>query len=38
MGHTDRDAVLIFYAWTAVFSLAVLLMYIGTRENWLGQY
>jgi UDP-GlcNAc:undecaprenyl-phosphate GlcNAc-1-phosphate transferase len=38
MGHTDRDAVLIFYAWTAVFSLAVLLMYIGTRENWPGQY
>jgi UDP-GlcNAc:undecaprenyl-phosphate/decaprenyl-phosphate GlcNAc-1-phosphate transferase len=38
MGHTDRDAVLIFYAWTAVFSLSVLLMYIGTRENWPGQY
>jgi UDP-GlcNAc:undecaprenyl-phosphate GlcNAc-1-phosphate transferase len=38
MGHSDRDAVLIFYAWTAVFSLAVLLMYIGAREDWPGQY
>jgi UDP-GlcNAc:undecaprenyl-phosphate GlcNAc-1-phosphate transferase len=38
MGHSDRDAVLIFYAWTAVISIAVLLMYIGTRENWPGQY
>ena len=33
MGHTDRDAVLIFYAWTAVVSLAVLLMYIGTQRR-----
>ena len=38
MGHTDRDAVLIFYAWTAVVSLAVLLMYNGTQENWPGEY
>lgn len=28
MGHSDRSAVLIFYAWTAVISLAVLLMFI----------
>ncbi|MCT9821603.1 undecaprenyl/decaprenyl-phosphate alpha-N-acetylglucosaminyl 1-phosphate transferase [Microbacterium sp. W1N] len=38
MGHSDRDAVLIFYSWTAVVSLAVLLMYIGTTENWPGLY
>lgn len=38
MGHSDRDAVLIFYAWTAVVSLAVLLMYIGTQEEWPGDY
>ncbi|MGM1015935.1 MAG: MraY family glycosyltransferase [Actinomycetota bacterium] len=38
LGHRDRDAVLIFYAWTAVISFAVLLMYIGTREDWAGQY
>jgi UDP-GlcNAc:undecaprenyl-phosphate GlcNAc-1-phosphate transferase len=38
MGHTDREAVLIFYAWTAVVSLAVLLMYIGTQMSWPGDY
>lgn len=38
LGHRDRDAVLIFYAWTAIISLAFLLMYIGTREDWPGQY
>ncbi|GAB3599920.1 MraY family glycosyltransferase [Microbacterium tumbae] len=38
LGHRDRDAVLIFYSWTAVISLAVLLMYIGTREDWYGEY
>ncbi len=38
MGHSDRDAVLIFYAWTAVVGLAVLLMYIGTQEDWPGEY
>ncbi|MET2012175.1 MraY family glycosyltransferase [Microbacterium chocolatum] len=38
MGHTDRDAVLIFYAWTAVVSFAVLLMYIGTSAEWPGDY
>lgn len=38
MGHSDRDAVLIFYAWTAVVGLAVLLMYLGSREDWPGEY
>lgn len=38
MGHTDRDAVLIFYAWTAVVSLSFLLMYIGTQSEWPGDY
>ncbi|MBF0816850.1 undecaprenyl/decaprenyl-phosphate alpha-N-acetylglucosaminyl 1-phosphate transferase [Microbacterium paludicola] len=38
LGHSDRDAVLIFYAWTAVISLAVLIMYLATRENWPGEY
>lgn len=38
MGHTDRDAVLIFYAWTSVVGLAVLLMYLGAREDWPGEY
>ncbi|WP_298041101.1 MraY family glycosyltransferase [uncultured Microbacterium sp.] len=38
LGHRDRDAVLIFYAWTTIISLAVLLMYLGTREDWPGQY
>ena len=38
MGHTDRDAVLIFYAWTAIVSLAFLLMYVGTQSSWPGDY
>jgi UDP-GlcNAc:undecaprenyl-phosphate GlcNAc-1-phosphate transferase len=38
MGHSDRTSVLIFYAWTAVAGLAVLLMYLGTRQDWFGQY
>ena len=38
MGHTDRGAVLIFYAWTAIVGLAVLLMYIGTHQSWPGDY
>ncbi|GAA1529571.1 UDP-GlcNAc:undecaprenyl-phosphate GlcNAc-1-phosphate transferase [Microbacterium ginsengiterrae] len=38
LGHRDRDAVIIFYAWTAIISLAVLLMYLGSREDWPGQY
>ncbi|MFT4052664.1 MAG: MraY family glycosyltransferase [Microbacterium sp.] len=38
MGHSDRDAVLVFYAWTAVVSIGVLLMYIGTARSWPGGY
>ncbi|MFG6474896.1 MraY family glycosyltransferase [Microbacterium sp. P06] len=38
MGHSDREAVLIFYAWTAVVSIAVLLMYVGTQMSWPGDY
>lgn len=38
MGHSDRDAVLIFYSWTTVVSLSVLLMYIGTTAAWPGDY
>ncbi|MGP3535314.1 MraY family glycosyltransferase [Microbacterium sp. RD1] len=38
MGHSDRDAVLIFYAWTAVVSFSFLLMYIGTQQEWPGDY
>lgn len=38
LGHRDRDAVLIFYAWTAIISLTVLLMYIGTSQEWPGDY
>lgn len=38
MGHSDRAAVLIFYAWTAVVSTGVLLMYIGTTQDWPGDY
>ena len=35
---SDRDAVLIFYAWTAIIGITFLLMYIATREDWFGQY
>ena len=38
MGHSDRDAVLVFYAWTAIVSIGVLLMYIGTTDAWPGDY
>ena len=38
MGHSDRTAVLIFYAWTAIIGLAMLLMYIGTASDWPGEY
>lgn len=38
LGHRDRDVVLVFYAWTAVISLGVLLMYIATRQEWPGGY
>jgi UDP-GlcNAc:undecaprenyl-phosphate GlcNAc-1-phosphate transferase len=38
MGHSDRAAVLIFYAWTAIIGLAVLLMYLASRQGWPGAY
>ena len=38
LGHRDRDAVLIFYAWTAMISLTVLLMYVAGRQDWPGGY
>jgi UDP-GlcNAc:undecaprenyl-phosphate GlcNAc-1-phosphate transferase len=38
LGHSDRDSTLIFYAWTAVLSLSVLLMYVAVRERWPGGY
>ncbi|ALJ21168.1 MraY family glycosyltransferase [Microbacterium sp. No. 7] len=38
MGHTDREAVLVFYAWAAIVGLGVLLMYLGTTRDWAGQY
>ncbi|GGD34422.1 undecaprenyl-phosphate alpha-N-acetylglucosaminyl 1-phosphate transferase [Microbacterium faecale] len=38
MGHSDRAATLIFYAWTAIASLTVLLMYIFTGEDWFGGH
>lgn len=38
MGHSSRDAVLVFYAWTAIVSLSILLMYIGTTDRWPGLY
>lgn len=38
MGHSDRDATLIFYAWTSVAALTVLLMYLFTGANWFGDH
>ncbi|MBN9172038.1 MAG: undecaprenyl/decaprenyl-phosphate alpha-N-acetylglucosaminyl 1-phosphate transferase [Microbacterium sp.] len=38
MGHSDVAAVLIFYAWTAVIGISILLMYIATSQDWFGQY
>lgn len=38
MGHSDRAAVLVFYSWTAIVSIGVLLMYIGTTQAWPGGY
>ncbi|MDD7930348.1 MraY family glycosyltransferase [Microbacterium thalli] len=38
MGHSDRDAVLVFYSWTTIVSFSVLLMYIGTTAAWPGDY
>jgi UDP-GlcNAc:undecaprenyl-phosphate/decaprenyl-phosphate GlcNAc-1-phosphate transferase len=30
--------VLIFYAWTAVIGISILLMYVATSQDWFGQY
>jgi len=38
MGHSSRTSVLIFYAWTAIIGLSMLLMYIGVAHDWPGQY
>ena len=38
LGHSDRDATLVFYAWVSVIGLSVLLMYISVRESWPGSY
>lgn len=37
-GHAHRATVLVFYSWTAVISLSVLIMYIGTTKRWPGTY
>ncbi|WP_296193571.1 MraY family glycosyltransferase [uncultured Microbacterium sp.] len=36
MGHSDRDAVLVFYAWTAVAGIGVLLMFLLAPAYWIG--
>jgi UDP-GlcNAc:undecaprenyl-phosphate GlcNAc-1-phosphate transferase len=36
MGHSDRDAVLIFYAWTSIIAIAVLLMFLYPEMYGLG--
>ena len=36
MGHSDRDSVLIFYAWTSVMGFAVLLMFLFPGAYWVG--
>jgi UDP-GlcNAc:undecaprenyl-phosphate/decaprenyl-phosphate GlcNAc-1-phosphate transferase len=38
MGHTDRGAVLIFYAWTAVIGLSMVLMYVFSVYITPGEY
>ena len=38
MGHSSQTSVYIFYAWTAVIGLSMLLMYIGVGHAWPGQY
>ena len=38
MGHSSSTAVLIFYAWTAIIGLSILLMYIGVSHDWAGSY
>lgn len=38
LGHSHRDAVLVFYAWTAIIGIAFLLTYVAVREGWPGGY
>jgi UDP-GlcNAc:undecaprenyl-phosphate GlcNAc-1-phosphate transferase len=38
MGHSDRSAVLIFYAWTAIVGLTMLLMYDFSVYVTPGEY
>ncbi len=38
MGHTDRGAVLVFYAWTAVVGFSMLLMYVFSVYITPGDY
>src|SRR5690606_5631582 len=37
-GHSVREAVLVFYALSAIASLTMLLMYIFTGEDWFGRH
>jgi len=38
MGHSDRSAVLIFYAWTAIVGLSMLLLYVFSVYVTPGEY
>ncbi len=38
MGHSDRGAVLIFYAWTAIIGLSMVLMYVFSVYITPGEY
>ncbi|HET8926771.1 MAG TPA: MraY family glycosyltransferase [Microbacterium sp.] len=38
MGHTDRGAVLVFYAWTAIVGFSMLLMYVFSVYVTPGDY
>lgn len=38
MGHTDRGAVLVFYAWTAIVGFSMLLMYVFSVYITPGDY
>jgi UDP-GlcNAc:undecaprenyl-phosphate GlcNAc-1-phosphate transferase len=38
MGHSSQTSVFIFYAWTAIIGLSLLLMYIGVGHGWPGTY
>lgn len=36
VGHSDRDTVVIFYAWTAIIGFAMLLMFLYPGTYWIG--